>query len=162
MKTITKEQLAKILDGRNIRNEITDEEEKLAADNNLVIVFGGSDDLVEFRGAMYDETVCYGSAVVTISKEGIISNEDENENDPSVNELLEQSVKNGEAVTITAHWCGDGVDKTVFEAIGKPDWCYTNNFKADIASFRIYDPDEENYIYCVGIVFDLDEIFPQP
>ena len=44
-----------MLNGRSYRNEITSSEEKLAKENNLVVVYGASDDLVELAGAMSEE-----------------------------------------------------------------------------------------------------------
>ena len=48
-------ELANRLNGREYRKEITKEEEKLAKESGLVVVFGASDDLAEFRGAFDDE-----------------------------------------------------------------------------------------------------------
>ena len=42
-----------------IGNELTHDEEELARENNLVVVFGYSDDCAEFRGAIDDEVDCY-------------------------------------------------------------------------------------------------------
>jgi len=52
---MNKEELAKLLDGCEYRKEITHEQDQIAKDNNLVVVFGASDDLTEFRGAFYNE-----------------------------------------------------------------------------------------------------------
>lgn len=50
-----KEDLAKLLDGREIGSELSGAEEKQAKAAGLVVVFGASDDLMEFRGAINDE-----------------------------------------------------------------------------------------------------------
>ena len=47
------------LNGRNYRNEITPFEEQRAKELDFVVVFGGSDDLAEFRGAIDDEIDCF-------------------------------------------------------------------------------------------------------
>lgn len=52
---MTKEQLAALLNGRQYRAEITREEEALAKAAGLLVIFGASDDLMEFRGAIHDE-----------------------------------------------------------------------------------------------------------
>ncbi|MCR5479808.1 MAG: hypothetical protein K6F27_08110 [Ruminococcus sp.] len=57
---MTKEELAEILDERPIGHEVTKEEEKLAAENQLVVIYGASDDLCEMRGAIDDEFDCFG------------------------------------------------------------------------------------------------------
>lgn len=56
---MSKSQLAARLSGGQCGNEITREEEQMAKDNNLVIIFGASDDLCEMRGAIDDEFDCY-------------------------------------------------------------------------------------------------------
>jgi hypothetical protein len=46
---MTKEAFAELLNGRQYRAELSSEEEQLAMENKLVIVFGASDDLLELR-----------------------------------------------------------------------------------------------------------------
>ena len=50
MKTMTKEQLAELLNGNEYRDEMTKEQEQAAKQNNLLVLFGASDDLLEMRG----------------------------------------------------------------------------------------------------------------
>ena len=59
---MTKEELAALINGRKYRHELTDKEEKAAKDARLVVVFGASDDLMEFRGAINDECGAYDGA----------------------------------------------------------------------------------------------------
>ncbi len=61
---MTKEELAEMLNNRAYLHETTPELEQLAKDNNLLIVFGGSDDLCEFRGAIFDEIGCYDGGTI--------------------------------------------------------------------------------------------------
>lgn len=49
---MTKESLAAILNGRTYGDEITKEEEAQAKAAELVVIYGASDDLVEFGGAI--------------------------------------------------------------------------------------------------------------
>jgi hypothetical protein len=65
---MTKEELAAILNDREYGAEITEIEAKLAKKDGLVVVFGHSDDCVEFRGAIEDEA--YGDSIL-VSKDGI-------------------------------------------------------------------------------------------
>lgn len=76
---MTKEMLAEKLTGREIGNELEPLEEKAAKDNGLVVVFGYSDDNVEFRGAIYEEVGAYGGATVEFTKSGIFRDEDDDE-----------------------------------------------------------------------------------
>ncbi len=52
---MTMEELAATLNGREYGKEITRDEERAAAAAGLVVAFGASDDLAEFRGALHDE-----------------------------------------------------------------------------------------------------------
>ncbi len=62
---MTKEELAAMLNNRAYLHETTPEIEQLAKDNNLLIVFGCSDDLCEFRGAIFEEFDCYEGGTIT-------------------------------------------------------------------------------------------------
>lgn len=44
--------------------QFTKEEIQLAKDNGIVIVYGASDDLMEFEGAIYDEGGCFDGGTV--------------------------------------------------------------------------------------------------
>ena len=65
---MTKEELAAMLDGRQYFNETTPEIEEIARENNLLIVYGQSDDLCEFRGAISDEFGCFNGGIVYCSE----------------------------------------------------------------------------------------------
>lgn len=56
---MTKEELAAVLNGRQYREVPNLKDVQLAKENNLLIVYGASDDLCEFSGAIYDEFDCY-------------------------------------------------------------------------------------------------------
>lgn len=72
---MTKEQLAEMLNGRQYGDETTPEIERLAKENGLCIAFGASDDLLEFRGTVYDEVGAWGGTVVYLSKKGNVKEE---------------------------------------------------------------------------------------
>lgn len=56
---MTKEELAAVLNGRQYREVPNLKDTQLAKENNLLIVYGASDDLCEFAGAIDDEFDCY-------------------------------------------------------------------------------------------------------
>lgn len=58
---MTKDELAAILNGRQVFEEITPDEAALAEAAGLVVVFGYSDDSIEFRGAVNEEVTIYDS-----------------------------------------------------------------------------------------------------
>lgn len=51
--------LAEAINGREYREETTPEDRAFAKENNLIIIFGGSDDLCYFEGAYSDEASAY-------------------------------------------------------------------------------------------------------
>ena len=65
-------EFAELLNGREIGKEITQEDVKLAKENNLVAVYGASDDLMEFEGAIYDELDAWEGTIARVSKDGIL------------------------------------------------------------------------------------------
>ncbi len=66
---------AERLDGREYGDEISYAEEKLAKENGIVIVFGYSDDNIEFRGSIDDELGCFNGGDFYVSKSGDVSGE---------------------------------------------------------------------------------------
>lgn len=132
----TKETLAALLNGREYGDEITDQEEKDAKDCKLVVVFGASDDLCEFRGAINDEDDCYETKEIMFDDEGVVPSWDEE--DMSENEARRYFKRKQKARTLTAIWDQEGYS-----------WIY----KTDIphATFEIKEGDDK---YCRGIVFN--------
>jgi hypothetical protein len=137
MKDFTKEELATLLNNLEYLHEVPYNIGRIAADNGLVIVFGASDDLCEFRGAINDELFgVWEGATVPLNKDGIVTNECDDDRCPYYAKKKEQ------ATNIRAKWC-DG------------DIAWT--FETDIphATFDIYDDGE---IFCRGIVFSLGDV----
>lgn len=141
---MTKEELAASLDGREYGDEMTRAEEKAAKDNNLVVLFGASDDLVELRGAIYDEVGAYDGVTLYIDKTGrllpSISDEDE-EVLERYNVLDAARIAILGAIHVDAVW-GEGVYSWAFITV------------APHASFDIMEDEEK---YCRGIIIDLKE-----
>jgi hypothetical protein len=74
---MTKEQLAALLNGREYGSEITREESAQAAKDGLVVLFGASDDLAEFRGAIHDEHGCWDGGAPIYLMDGEIFEDDD-------------------------------------------------------------------------------------
>ena len=103
--------------------------EEYCQSNGIVIVYGHSDDLMEFRGAIDDEIDCYGGTSVFINENGIM-------------ERCECNCKYyakavADAEEIQALWGNEDYD-----------WSYATNIKH--ATFDILD---NGIKYCRGIVF---------
>jgi hypothetical protein len=153
MKTLTKELFAEKLSGRQYNDEITREEVELAEENNLVVIFGASDDLIELNGAISDEFDLGDSIFIT--KNGILQREDD-KICPYFEKIRDEMIKNKTAVEIKAHWDGENVDSEYFKSIGEPTWCYT--FDTSIISAATFDIFDNQEYYCRGIIIDLDDL----
>ena len=134
---ITKEQLAARIDGRMIGNETTKDDERDAEAAGLVIVFGASDDTIEFFGALDDELGAPGEIPITTA--GLLLNRCDDEDCPYFTALANAAPK------IEALW-------------GEPDqptWTYRVPFPH--ATFDIMDDDDLG-VYCRGFVFALADV----
>lgn len=130
------QELAAKLNNREYRNETTNSEEREAKKAGLVIVFGASDDLMEFRGAIHDEFDCYGGGSVYLTHVGLLTNECENEDCPHFERLKKT------ATTINAVWGTEGYS-----------WVYKTAIPH--ATFDILEDGEKYYR---GIVFALADV----
>ncbi|MFN7782251.1 MAG: hypothetical protein ACK5PG_05915 [Lysobacterales bacterium] len=134
---MTKESLAAILDGREYPMRTTTQEEADAKAAGLVVVFGASDDLIEFRGAIFDEGGCYNGGDFQIDAKGLLPDFEDCEDEESAADYFARKPK---ARNIKAIWDrGDGVS-----------WSYETNIPH--ATFRVM---EDGDVYCVGIVFEI-------
>ena len=73
---MTAKELAALLNGREYGKEITKEEETAAKEAGLVVVFGESDDLMEFRGTINGELDCYEGGTAFINERGLFKTPD--------------------------------------------------------------------------------------
>ena len=70
---MTKKEFADKLNGRVYATypQFTTSEVETAKENGWIIVYGASDDLMEFEGAIYDEAGCYDGGNVYFDKDGV-------------------------------------------------------------------------------------------
>ncbi|MEI7474719.1 MAG: hypothetical protein WCK67_08055 [bacterium] len=136
-------ELATLLNGREYLSEITKEEEELAKKNGLVVVFGQSDDLMEFRGAINDEFDCYGGGTAYLTKEGLLENDCEDEYCPYFNKIQQ------EATQILAVWI-DGITP-----LDEKGWTWQYRSKDLEGKFETFEILEDGEKYCKGIVFSI-------
>lgn len=141
---MTKEELAGKLDGREYRKEIDLAEEKSAKEARLVVVFGVSDDLMEFRGAIDDEVGAYDGGEALVDARGLLPSRSDIDDDVILEDFF---ARRKLAWLIEALWCAEG------------EWRWT--FRTDIphATFEVGETDgNETNPYCRGIVFSLDDL----
>ena len=70
---MTKKEFADKLNGREYAgyHQFTTSEVETAKENGWFIVYGASDDLIEFDGAIYDEDGCHGGGNIYFDKDGV-------------------------------------------------------------------------------------------
>ena len=135
MGKMTAIEAAKELDGCEYTQEGSKELFERMKDAGLVAVFGASDDLIEFRGAIYDEVDAYEGGTAYLDQNGLIQNDCENDECPHFEKLKSK------ARTIEAKQ-GD-VDDDQY-------WSYETTIPH--TTFKIM---EDDGVYCLGIVFNM-------
>lgn len=113
--------------------QFTKEEIETARKNGFVIVYGYSDDLMEFEGAIQDEGGCFDGGRVYFSKTEVCQNSEEEKNYPNwINAVWDRDEdENGNMIT----------------------WTYETEIPHE--TFMIYEDGEP---YCRGIVFGIDDV----
>lgn len=136
---MTKDQLAAQLNGREYGEEITSLEATAAKEHGIVVVFGYSDDNIEFRGAIEDEYGCGESSKFYLHRGGLLI-------DPSQGDCehcAERTAKlANQCATIAGIWDQGGYS-----------WQYETAIPH--ATFDIMEGEEK---YCRGIVFEMADL----
>ena len=132
---ITKE-IATVLDGMEYGEDIKKQDIQYAKVNGVVIVFGASDDLMEFRGAITGELAIFGGGFAYLNKDGLLRNKCDNVDCPYFREKLLH------AKVITAIWDSEGYS-----------WTYVTDIPHE--TFEILEEGEK---YCRGIVFLMEDL----
>ena len=139
-----KETLAALLNKRQYNEEITNQEANDAKNAGLLVVFGASDDLIEFRGLFSDEMGCYGDKTeIMFDKEGPIPPWDEMDG-CSEEEAENYFRRKSSRKKITTFWCRKGSSAT---------WSYETD-----VPHATFDICEDGDIFCRGMVMDVKDI----
>ena len=133
---MTIQETAALLDGIEYGADLPAETVLDAKRSGVVIVFGASDDLMEFRGAIEGEVNCCDGGTAYLDKNGLIANKCDNEDCPYFREKLLH------AKTITGIWDSEGYS-----------WTYKTAIPHE--TFVIL---EEGQKYCRGIVFSMEDL----
>ena len=123
---------ADLLNERQYRDVIMKVEEDAAEKDGIVIVFGYSDDLIEFRGAVYDEVGL--REMVFVNANGVRKTWEEVDKDDEEGMRRFFDEEKLPCVTLKASW---------------PPFRITCDAK-DAASFMIYEGQE---LFCKGVAF---------
>ena len=135
---MTKEKLAEQLNGREIGDEITKQEEAEAKAAGLVVIFGASDDLMELRGAIHDEAYPGEEGIVKIHRGGILDSHDDCEC-----EFCGYESKAEKCGSVQSLWCKEA------------DYSWTYKTELPHATFEVL---EDGGQYCRGIVLELNAL----
>jgi hypothetical protein len=138
---ITKEEMAARLDGRKIGREVTSQDRTDAIASGLVIVYGASDDLMEFVGTIDDEVGCCDGGTAWLDAGGLLPDRSEIDEE-DLHRMWEHVTREKRARKITAVWAEEG---------------YSWTYRTDIphATFEVTEDGEP---YCRGIVFALADL----
>ncbi len=127
-------EIAKMLDGREHRKELTKGEEQILKKAKIIAIFGGSDDLAELRGIIDDEVGAYNGATLYFDEEGKLLN-----NDYDNEELMKANCSN----TI----------KVIADYKNYPVFRYETSIPHE--KFNIM---EDGLVYCEGICFYMKDL----
>lgn len=108
----------------------------------LVIVYGASDDLMEFDGAIYDEFGCCSGGTAFVDAQGLLDRGRIDDDDEAIADFVARRRK---ARTIEAKWDCDGFS-----------WSYQTDIPH--ATFIVMEDGEP---YCRGIVFAVSALAAQ-
>lgn len=133
---MNKKDLAAQLNGRKMGEEITRDEERVAKLNDLVVIYGASDDLLELAGAISDEISGYNDTTA-LFHDGDLYTRQCGDDDCPHEEKIQDSCKSV---------------KGIFGAEGF-SWTYETSIPHE--TFEIFDGTEK---YCRGIVFSITDI----
>lgn len=123
------------INGKEYPFDLSKELEIAAKENDIVVVFGASDDLMEFRGAISDELGAYDGTTAYLNSFGLLQNDCGDEDCPYF-EKIKASAK-----TISAIWDSEGFS-----------WTYDTEIPHK--TFVII---EDSDTYCRGIIFYLKD-----
>lgn len=135
-------ELAMLLTGREYGQEIDRTEEHQAKAAGLVVAFGASDDLLEFRGAIYDEVGCYGGGTATVDQKGLLPDFEDIDRDDK-DEMRDYFKRENSGAVIRAAWEGE------------PGYSWVISTDVPHETFEIVEDGEP---YCRGIVFALADL----
>jgi len=133
-------EIAEMLDGIEYAEDIRPDIIEYAKKNGAVIVFGASDDLMEFRGAIDDEADCYEGKTIYFNRSGELRSLCDDEDCPYF-ALMREKASN----KIKAIWDSEGYS-----------WTYETDIPHE--TFEILEDGEK---YCRGIVFSVDALDPE-
>lgn len=138
----TKESLAAILDGREYGKETNGLPFAEIKASGLLIVYGASDDLVEFGGLFRDECGASSKTEIIFDRSGIIPAWEEYANgEQDEDDMRGYFKRKDSAQKLTAYWC---------RTKGGPAWEFETTLPHSTFAIK-----EDGEMFCLGIVIDM-------
>ena len=126
---------ADVINGRDYLGELTPEMEASLKEQGIVVVFGASDDLTEFRGALRDETGSYDGCTLAWTGDVFVNEDDD-----------EHAIED-DNTRLVVDWSPEGRDRSWAFETNAPRW----------AKFEIM---EDGECYGEGLVLYLQDLTP--
>lgn len=136
----TKESIAELLDGSEYPFSVPKEIAEQARASGLVIIYGASDDLMEFDGAFRDEISAYDGTTAYLDRHGVLDRAQIDDDDDEA--ITAYTLRKRIARPVKAKWC-----------FHQYSWGYETEIPH--AMFEIF---EEGDPYCRGIVIDTADL----
>ena len=161
---MTKEELAKRLNGTTFWATVEDLGKK-AEDNGLVIaVVNDADNTLYLFGAIEGSVRVYvdeteGPFVYRLGENGLILSECDNEDCPYFKDEIKARNNEETIVDLTVYYSGSGLDEEADVELGYPLWYV--EAEADCArwNFIVQSDDKVGVVVCSGVVFDAKKTF---
>ena len=145
------QQLAELLNNRQYRNEIEDDEIQVAKENNLLVVFGHSDDNVELRGAIYEE-YSVGNTILIAGKNDTILIETGTDDLYGFDDFDGVYKRFNDLGCVQVSDCDEEPENYITSEYGMNGWEFTTDLP--YSEFEIYDGED---LHGKGLVIDLSK-----
>jgi len=132
--------LAELITGREYPFRLSMDEQRDVKTSGLVVVYGHSDDLMMFDGAINDDEGCWTGGTVYLTNQGLLRNQCLDYDCPYFTKAKKK------AATIEAIWNRDRK---------YTGWVYETEIPHET-----FDVMEDGEFYCKGIVFSLKDVKP--
>jgi hypothetical protein len=148
---MTPTEFAALINGRQYRHEVTRAESAMAKCHGLVVIYGASDDLLEFEGAISEELGAYDGTTARIGQYGVLKEFEE----------LRGSME--DEADFEAYFRRKASGFAIVKAV----WCPTKDETSDPwASWSIetevphatFDIMEDGELFCRGVVLRLADL----
>jgi hypothetical protein len=136
-----RDEIAAALNGSEYPLRLTTELKAQAKAAGVVIIYGASDDLMEFDGAISDEIGANCGVVALIDAAGVLSRDAIDDDDDEA--IAAYVVRKKSAMQIEALWCKEG------------DYSWTYCTQIPHATFEIVEDGEP---YCRGLVISITDL----